>query len=145
MKYLNFIYLYFSHSYMFNFLYKSNNYFYFLECQDQFEQLLSQPEEMSYSSPAASIASVSSIASTFVDDIYAQVKGRERHGRVRGYGFGVSHTLVFGSSSTRQLRSTLSAYLENAQGMLRVAKQKFTIATKTFEEKLVEVQRKTRE
>ena len=29
--------------------------------------------------------------------------------------------------------------------MLRVAEQKFTTATETFEEKLVEVQRKTRE
>ena len=30
MKYLNFIYLYFNHSYILNYLYKSNNYFYFL-------------------------------------------------------------------------------------------------------------------
>ena len=65
--------------------------------------------------------------------------GQERHGRVRGYGFGVTPTLVFDSSSTRQSRSTLSAQLEKAQEMLRVSKQKFTIATKTFEEKLVEV------
>ena len=39
----------------------------------------------------------------------------------------------------------MSAQLENAQQMLRVAEQKFTTATETFEEKLVEVQRKTRE
>ena len=44
-----------------------------------------------------------------------------------------------------QSRSTLSAQLENAQEMLRVAEQKFTITTETFEEKLVEVQRKIRE
>ena len=30
MKYLNFIYLYFNHSYILNYLYKSNNYFCFL-------------------------------------------------------------------------------------------------------------------
>ena len=30
MKYLNFIYLYFNHSYILKFLYKSNNYFCFL-------------------------------------------------------------------------------------------------------------------
>ena len=30
MKYLNIIYLYFNHSYILNYLYKSNNYFYFL-------------------------------------------------------------------------------------------------------------------
>ena len=64
---------------------------------------------MSSSSPVASTTSASSVTSTFVDDIYAQVMGRERHGRVRGNGFGVTSTLVFGSSSTRQSRSTLSA------------------------------------
>ena len=69
---------------------------------------------MSSSSPVASTASTSSIASTSVDDIYAQVMGRERHGRVRGYGFGITPTLVFGSSSTGQSSSTLSAQLENA-------------------------------
>ena len=40
---------------------------------------------MSSSSPVASTASASSVASTFVDDIYTQVMGQERHGRVRGY------------------------------------------------------------
>ena len=39
----------------------------------------------------------------------------------------------------------MPAQLENAQEMLRVAEQKFTITTETFEDKLVEVQRKTRE
>ena len=100
---------------------------------------------MSSSSPTTSTTSASSIASTSVDDIYAQVMGPERHGCVRGYGFGVTPTLVFGSSSTGQSRSTLSTQLENAQGILRVAEQKFTTATETFEEKLVEIQRKTRE
>ena len=47
---------------------------------------------MSSSSPATSTASTSSIASTFVDDIYTQVMGQERHERVRGYGFGVTPT-----------------------------------------------------
>ena len=100
---------------------------------------------MSSSSPTASTASASFVASTSLDNLYAQVMGRERHGRVQGYGFGVTSTLVFGSSSTRQSRSTLSTQLETAQEMLRVSKQKFTTATETFEEKLVEVQRKTRE
>ena len=39
----------------------------------------------------------------------------------------------------------MSAQLENAQEMLRVAEQKFTTTIETFEEKLVEVQMKTRE
>ena len=39
----------------------------------------------------------------------------------------------------------MSAQLENAQEMLGVAEQKFTTTTETFEEKLVEVQRKIRE
>ena len=64
---------------------------------------------MSSSSAVASTTSASSVTSTFVDDIYAQVMGRERYGRVRGYGFSVTSTLVFGSSSTRQSRSNLSA------------------------------------
>ena len=67
---------------------------------------------MSSSSLAASTASVSSIAFTFVDDIYAQVMGRERHGRVRRYEYDVILILVFGSSSTGQLRYTLSTQLE---------------------------------
>ena len=100
---------------------------------------------MSSSSPPASTAFASSVATTSVDDIYAQVMGQERHGRVRGYGFGVTPTLVFGSSSTRQSRSTFSSQLENAQEILRVTEQTFTTTTKTFEEKFVEVQRKTRE
>ena len=66
------------------------------------------------SSPTSSTAFASSIASTFVDNIYTQVMGLERHGRVKGYGFGVTHTLVFGSSSTGKSRSTLSTQLENA-------------------------------
>ena len=100
---------------------------------------------MSSSSPLASTAFASSVETTSVDEIYAQVMGQERHGRVRGYGFGVTPTLVFGSSSTRQSRSTFSSQLENAQEILRVTEQTFTTTTKTFEEKFVEVQRKTRE
>ena len=69
---------------------------------------------MSSSSHATFTTSASSVASTSVDDIYAQVMGREKHGRVRGYGFGVTPTLVFGSNSTGQSRSTLSVQLENA-------------------------------
>ena len=69
---------------------------------------------MSSSSTAASTTYASSVASTYVDDIYAQVKDRERHGCVQGYEFGVTPILVFGSSSTRQSRFTLSAQLENA-------------------------------
>ena len=82
---------------------------------------------MSSSSPTTSTASgssitfASSIASTSVDEIYAQVMGQERPGRVQSYEFDVTPTLVFGSSSTGQSRSTLSAQLENAQEMLGVA------------------------
>ena len=98
---------------------------------------------MSYSSPAAFTASASSIASTSVDDIYTQVMGQERHGHVRSYEFGVTPTLVFGHSYIGQSRFTLLAQLENVQEMLRVAEQKFTTATETFEDKLVEIQIKT--
>ena len=85
--------------------------------------------------------------------------GPERHGRVRGYEFGPTPTSVFGSTSRRRSGAILSTQLENTQEMLIVAEQKFTITTEelsnvkdelshvkeTFEDKLIEVQRKTRE
>ena len=89
---------------------------------------------MSSSSPNTSTTFASPIASTFLDDIYTQVMGQENHGRFRGYGFGVTPTLVFGSSSTGQSRSTLSVQLENSYEMLSVVEQNFTTATETFEE-----------
>eukprot|EP00261_Vitis_vinifera_P040885 XP_019082128.1 PREDICTED: uncharacterized protein LOC100244921 isoform X3 [Vitis vinifera] len=123
------------------------------EIMDQFQQLLSQPEGTSSSTSA------SSGASTYVDEIYTQVMGPERHGRVRGYGFGPTPTSIFGSTSRRRLGVILSTQLENAQEMLIAAEQKFTTATEelsnvkdelshvkeTFEEVLIEVQKKTRE
>ena len=48
-------------------------------------------------SSSSSTAFASYVASPSVDDIYTQMMGPERHGRVRGYGFGVTPTLVFGS------------------------------------------------
>ena len=78
--------------------------------------------------------------------------GQERHGCVWGYGFGPTPTLIFGSISKRWSRAILSTQLENAQEMLIAIEQKFTTATEelsnvkeTFEERLIEVQRKTRE
>ncbi|XP_019081395.1 uncharacterized protein LOC104882542 [Vitis vinifera] len=138
----------------------------FKEIMDQFQQLLSQLEGTSSSTSASSGASTSVsstfvsstsiastfVASTYVDEIYTQVMGPERHGRVQGYGFGPTPTSVFGSTSRWRSRVILSTQLENAQEMLIAAKQKFTTATEelsnvkeTFEEKLIEVQRKTRE
>ncbi|RVW70708.1 hypothetical protein CK203_062002 [Vitis vinifera] len=133
------------------------------EIMDQFQQLLSQPEGTSSSISASSGASTSvsstSVTSTYVDEIYTQVMGPERHGHVRGYGFGPTPTSVFGSTSRRRSRAILSTQLENAQEMLIVAEQKFTTATEelsnvkeklshvkeTFEERLIEVQRNTQE
>nr|CAN70148.1 hypothetical protein VITISV_044012 [Vitis vinifera] len=113
----------------------------------------------STSSGASTYVSSTSVASTFVDEIYTQVMGLERHGRVRGYGFGPTPTSVFGSTSRRRSGAILSTQLENAQEMLIDAEQKFTTATEelsnvknelshvkeTFEERLIEIQRKTRE
>ncbi|RVW36057.1 hypothetical protein CK203_117664, partial [Vitis vinifera] len=140
------------------------------EIMDQFQQLLSQPEGTSSSTSASSGASTfvssTSVASTYVDEIYTQVMGPERHGRVRRYGFGPIPTSIFGSTSRRRSRVILSTQIENAQEMLIAAEQKFTTATEelsnvkeklshvkeklshvkeTFEERLIEVQRKTRE
>ena len=73
----------------------------------------------------------------------------KRHGRVRGYGFGPTPTSIYGSTSRRQLVGTLTTQLENAQELLAAAEQKFTNTTgklshvkETFEERLIEVQRK---
>ena len=73
----------------------------------------------------------------------------KRHGRVRGYGFGPTPTSICGSTSRRQLVGTLTTQLENAQELLAAAEQKFTNAIgklshvkETFEEQLIEVQRK---
>ena len=74
----------------------------------------------------------------------------ERHGRVWEYGFGPIPTLAFGSTSRRQLVGALATQLENAQELLAAAEQKFANAIgelshvkETFEERLIEVQRKT--
>ncbi|XP_059596784.1 uncharacterized protein LOC132254645 isoform X2 [Vitis vinifera] len=128
------------------------------EIMDQFQQLLSQPEGTSSSTSASSGASTS-VASTYVDEIYTQVMGLERHGRVRGYGFGPTPTSIFGSTSRRRSGVIISTQLENTLEMLIAAEQKFTTAIEelsnvkyelshvkeTFEERLIEVQRKTRE
>ena len=76
----------------------------------------------------------------------------ERHGRVWEYGFGPIPTLAFGSTSRRQLVGALATQLENAQELLAAAKQKLINAIgelshvkETFEERLIKVQKKTRE
>ena len=83
--------------------------------------------------------------------------GLERHDHVRGYEFGPIPTSVFGFTNRRRSGVILSTQLENAQEMLIVAEQEFTTATEelsnvkeelsnvkeTFEERLIEVQRKT--
>ena len=73
----------------------------------------------------------------------------KRHGRVWGHGFGPTPTSICGSTSRRQLVGTLATQLENAQELLAAVEQKFTNAIgklshvkETFEEQLIEVQRK---
>ncbi|KAF8377292.1 hypothetical protein HHK36_030667 [Tetracentron sinense] len=58
-------------------------------------------------------------SSSFVgDDIYTQVMGPERHGRVRGYGLGPTPTSVFGSTSSQsrgqyeEMRARLDEQME---------------------------------
>ena len=55
--------------------------------------------------------------------------GPEKHGRVRGYGFGPTLTLIFGSTSRKRSGAILSTQLENAQEMLIAIEQKFTTTT----------------
>ena len=78
--------------------------------------------------------------------------GLKRHGHVWGYGFGPAPISIFGSTSRRWSTGTLATQLENAQELLVVVEQKFTNAVEklshvkeTFEERLIEIQRKTRE
>ena len=99
------------------------------------------------------------MASTSVDGIYTQVMGLERHDHVRGYEFGPIPTSVFGFTNRRRSGVILSTQLENPQEMLIDIEQKFTTTTKTlsnvkqelshvketFEERLIEVQKKIRE
>ncbi|RVW97993.1 hypothetical protein CK203_028978 [Vitis vinifera] len=79
--------------------------------QDQFQQLLSQPEGHLL------------LLLHHLEHLHLE------HGRVRGYGFGPTPTLVFGSTSRRRSGAILSTQLENAQEMLIAAEQKFTTAT----------------
>ena len=78
--------------------------------------------------------------------------GLKRHGHVWGYGFGLTPISIFGSTSRRWSTGTLATQLENVQELLVVVEQKFTNAVEklshvkeTFEERLIEIQRKTRE
>ncbi|KAL6324792.1 hypothetical protein AAG906_018319 [Vitis piasezkii] len=101
------------------------------KAKDQFQQLLSQPEETSSSTSTSSRASTSvsstSVASTYVDEIYTQVMGPERHGHVRGYGFGPTPTSIFGSTSRKRSKLFFQHNLKR-QEMLIATEQKFTSA-----------------
>ena len=44
----------------------------------------------------------SSSTSLSVDSMYTQVMGPERHGRVRGFGFGATPSVVFGAASKKR-------------------------------------------
>ncbi|RWR75198.1 transposon protein, putative, CACTA, En/Spm sub-class, expressed [Cinnamomum micranthum f. kanehirae] len=79
-------------------------------------EIISKFKELSAAQEGGSSSSIG-------DDIYTQVMGAERHGRVRGYGLGPTPTSVFGSTSRQsqaafdELQTELSSMHEKLQQM----------------------------
>ena len=74
-------------------------------------QTLSQMGESSSSSPLS------------MDSMYTQVMGLERHGRVRGFGFGATPTLVFGATSKKEANAILASKLKETEEEINHVKQ----------------------
>ena len=65
----------------------------------------------------------SSSTSLSVDSMYTQVMGPERHGRVRGFGFGVTPSVVFGATSKKEANAALALKLKETEGGITHFKQ----------------------
>ena len=59
-----------------------------------------------------------------MDDIYTQVMGLERHGRVHGFGFGATPTLVFGATTKKETNAALASKLKETQEEIVLFKQR---------------------
>ncbi|KAF8405978.1 hypothetical protein HHK36_008058 [Tetracentron sinense] len=79
--------------------------------------------------------------SSIGDDIYTQVMGPERHGRVRGYGLGSTPSTVFGSTSSQ----SRAAYVEVHTQLNDVRQQMEGLKTKHSEELLMQREEMQRE
>ena len=58
-----------------------------------------------------------------VDSMYTQVMGTERHGRVRGFGFGVTPSVVFGATSKKEANAALASKLKEIEEEITHFKQ----------------------
>ena len=59
-----------------------------------------------------------------VDSMYTQVMGPERHGRVQGFGFGATPSVVFGATSKKDANATLALKLKETEGEITHFKQR---------------------
>ncbi|WJZ95372.1 hypothetical protein VitviT2T_014147 [Vitis vinifera] len=59
-----------------------------------------------------------------MDDIYTQVMGLERNGRVHGFGFGATPTLVFGATTKKETNAALASKLKETQKEIVLFKQR---------------------
>ena len=57
----------------------------------------------------------SSSTSLSVDSMYTQVMGPERHGRVQGFGFGATPSVVFGATSKKEANAALALKLKETE------------------------------
>ena len=58
-----------------------------------------------------------------VDSMYTQVMGPERHGRVRGFGFGATTSVVFGATS-KKANAALASKLKETEEEITHFKQR---------------------
>ena len=66
----------------------------------------------------------SSSTSLSVDSMYTQVMGPERHGRVRGFGFGATPSVVFGATSKKEANAAHALKLKETEGEITHFKQR---------------------
>ena len=66
----------------------------------------------------------SSSAPFSMDDVYTQVMALKRHGRVHGFGFGATPTLVFGATTKKETNTTLASKLKEKIKEIVLLKQR---------------------
>lgn len=91
-----------------------------------------------------STAPEGSIDSTGRDDVFSQVMGPDRHGRVRGYGLGPTPTRLWGPSSSGFSAQSFRSHLET----IKELQEQMIVKNSTIEElqtKVTEMEAKARQ
>ena len=91
----------------------------------------SHTKESSTSTPSTVVLSTLLL----VNDIYTQVMGPERHGRVHGLGFGPTPKSFFRATSRRETNATLASKLKDTQAKLMHFKQRHQEHEKSMQKK----------